>query len=229
MRVAVTLPSILFHDIQTYGEGNIFSSLSYVVLVSVTNCISVEEYVDYDRMHEDGNTILTLHYPLQFLTLHYQLWTPNASPQQVYIFVTTVHQVVANTTAEMVTTVAGSGTAGYKDGKGPRADFRSPYGMCMNDDDQCLYICDNGNKSIRKLSLRGIAWFFMFRNTTKTYIRCCDDVCRARCSEGPIRNSNASPNEVFLRNHCRFTRYQQDNIVRYISNYILALALSFLP
>ena len=59
-------------------------------------------------------------------------------------------------TAEMVTTLAGSGEEGFKDGKGPKASFYWPRGICINPGDGYLYVCDGGNNAIRRVSMQGI-------------------------------------------------------------------------
>ena len=63
-------------------------------------------------------------------------------------------------TTEMVTTLAGS-SAGLKDGKGTDASFNNPWGICVDPHDQCLYICDTSNDSIRRLTMEGA---FMLQN-----------------------------------------------------------------
>ena len=55
---------------------------------------------------------------------------------------------------DTITTLAGS-RPGDEDGKGLGAKFGEPCGMCMNPNDQCLYICDYN--SIRRLSMQGIS------------------------------------------------------------------------
>lgn len=49
-----------------------------------------------------------------------------------------------------VTTIAGDGTPGYKDGAGPNAEFNAPYGIAA-DNTGILYVVDAGNYRIRKL------------------------------------------------------------------------------
>ena len=56
----------------------------------------------------------------------------------------------------MVTTLAGSGEKGFKDGKGLKASFQRPHGICINQRDGCLYVCDGGNNAIRRVSMQGI-------------------------------------------------------------------------
>lgn len=49
-----------------------------------------------------------------------------------------------------VTTIAGDGTAGYKNGSAATAQFKTPYELAIGSDD-AIYIIDNGNNVIRKL------------------------------------------------------------------------------
>jgi sugar lactone lactonase YvrE len=59
----------------------------------------------------------------------------------------TVYKISLSTGA--ITTVAGSGSAGYKDGSGTNAQFSSPYGLTT--DGKSLYVTDSGNNVIRKI------------------------------------------------------------------------------
>ena len=59
-------------------------------------------------------------------------------------------------TAEMVTTFAGSSVMGHVDGNGSNSRFHSPWGVCMNPRDQCLYVCDSDNDSVRRVTLQGM-------------------------------------------------------------------------
>lgn len=52
-----------------------------------------------------------------------------------------------------VTTIAGTGVAGYFDSKLGSAQFNNPSGIAYDDQNQVLYVCDNGNHCIRKLDL----------------------------------------------------------------------------
>lgn len=61
----------------------------------------------------------------------------------------------------MVTTIAGTPApkgkrnAGSKDGKGPEAQFRHPFGICVDRNDN-VYVADVGNQSIRKITPDGL-------------------------------------------------------------------------
>lgn len=54
-----------------------------------------------------------------------------------------------------VTTIAGSGRAGYANGKGSEASFDYPLGICMDVDDNAI-IVDSRNKAIRKITPNGV-------------------------------------------------------------------------
>jgi len=64
---------------------------------------------------------------------------------------------------ETVTTLAGS-IRGNKEGTGSNALFAGPVGMCLNPFDDCLYVCDSYNESIRKISKQGEVSNFVSKN-----------------------------------------------------------------
>src|SRR5580698_3665255 len=59
----------------------------------------------------------------------------------------------------IITTVAGSGTAGYMDGPALSAEFDTPYGIAI-DADGNLYVADTVNGVVRKVSLAGVVSTF---------------------------------------------------------------------
>ena len=74
----------------------------------------------------------------------------------VYIADTANHRIRMVTTAGVVTTVAGSGVAGYADGTGTSAKFNSPSGIAVDvkiaAPNGMLYVCDSGNHRIRVIN-----------------------------------------------------------------------------
>ncbi len=56
-----------------------------------------------------------------------------------------------------VTSLAGTGTAGFADGPAAQAQFNIPYGLCLSVDERELYILDAGNHRIRRLTLQPLA------------------------------------------------------------------------
>jgi len=53
-----------------------------------------------------------------------------------------------------VVTIAGNGTQGMGDGPAKDATFYNPCGLCFREVDECLYIADYGNNSIRKFDTK---------------------------------------------------------------------------
>ncbi len=76
----------------------------------------------------------------------------------LYATVFTAHKVVKITPDGKVSSFAGSfvGRAGSDDGTGREASFNLPNGMCVDKKTGDMYIADNGNSRIRKLTLAGV-------------------------------------------------------------------------
>jgi sugar lactone lactonase YvrE len=54
-----------------------------------------------------------------------------------------------------VRVIAGTGTSGYTDGDGTVAQFSSPTGLVVTEDDSHLFVTETGNQSVRRLRLAG--------------------------------------------------------------------------
>lgn len=55
----------------------------------------------------------------------------------------------------IVSTWAGSGSAGFADGQGVNATFNSPLSIAINQTDSCLYVSDYNNHKIREVTPQG--------------------------------------------------------------------------
>ena len=55
--------------------------------------------------------------------------------------------------------ILAGGEWGYLDAKGSNAKFGSIWGLCFDEVDQALLVCDNSNSKIRKVSVSGIVLF----------------------------------------------------------------------
>jgi sugar lactone lactonase YvrE/type II secretory pathway pseudopilin PulG len=73
----------------------------------------------------------------------------------VYVADTYNHLIRKISPAGVVSTLAGSGTAGFGDGTGAAAQFYYPAGVAV-DSSGTVYVTDNGNHSIRKISPAGV-------------------------------------------------------------------------
>lgn len=72
----------------------------------------------------------------------------------LYVADTANNRIRKVTMAGVVTTVAGSGTAGFGDGKGTAAKFKAPEGITVNNAGT-LFVGDTGNNRIRSIALDG--------------------------------------------------------------------------
>jgi len=78
-----------------------------------------------------------------------------ASDGSVYVADTQNNLIRKITTAGLVTTLAGTTTAGYADGSGASAAFNSPNGIAV-DSDGNVYVSDGQNHAIRKITAAGV-------------------------------------------------------------------------
>lgn len=56
-------------------------------------------------------------------------------------------------TTSLVTTIAGTGTAGFSDGLSSTAQFNFPFDICVSSNGNTLYVSDKENNRIRKINL----------------------------------------------------------------------------
>ncbi len=77
----------------------------------------------------------------------------------LYVTDTSNNRIRKITQSGVVTTIAGSGTATYLDGTGTNAGFNSPVGITI-DQTGIIYVSDNANHMIRKISSTGVVTTF---------------------------------------------------------------------
>lgn len=91
----------------------------------------------------------------------------------IYVADKLSHKIRKVTSAGVVTTFAGSGTAGSTNGTGTGASFNNPTGITI-DGSGNIYVADNGNNLIRKITSAGVVTTFAgsgtagFTNATGT-------------------------------------------------------------
>ncbi|MBW4618466.1 MAG: SMP-30/gluconolactonase/LRE family protein [Cyanosarcina radialis HA8281-LM2] len=78
----------------------------------------------------------------------------NPSGMTLYVADDSNHRIRAiNLATSQVTTVAGDGTPGFRDGPGSQARFFVPRGVAVNPSGTTLYVADHGNHRIRTINL----------------------------------------------------------------------------
>jgi len=76
-------------------------------------------------------------------------------PAALYVSDSAAHRVHIVTLDGLVSTLAGSGKAGFKDDVGGQAQFDTPLGIAVATDGQ-VYVADSANHRIRRVSLTGV-------------------------------------------------------------------------
>jgi sugar lactone lactonase YvrE len=90
-------------------------------------------------------------------------------------------RLVAN---DLVSTVAGNGTAGFVNGIDSMAEFKSPRGVVADVSESHLYLCDNSNHVIRKISFPGNTGVFSLQasNTFRAFPNPCYGTLTVSCN-----------------------------------------------
>jgi hypothetical protein len=86
-----------------------------------------------------------------------------------FLYVATINAVRKVSMTGVVTTLAGSSTAGYLDGLGTAAQFNRPYGLAV-DVLGNVFVSENTNKTIRKITPAGLVTTFL-KTTYETMYR----------------------------------------------------------
>jgi sugar lactone lactonase YvrE len=86
-----------------------------------------------------------------------------------FLYVATINAVRKVSMTGVVTTLAGSSTAGYLDGLGTAAQFNRPYGLAI-DVLGNVFVSENTNKTIRKITPAGLVTTFL-KTTYETMYR----------------------------------------------------------
>jgi len=121
----------------------------------------------------------------------------------VYVSDTYNHSIRKITPAGVVTTLAGSGTAGFADGTGTAARFEYPYGIAVNSEGT-VYVADTINNRIREITPGGDVTTLAgsgsgaagFADGTGTYAQFNGPHGVAVNSEGTVYVAGASNNRI---------------------------------
>ena len=128
-------------------DGTIFVydySATKIRKISTSGIVS--DYAGSTRGDEDGTTSTAKFDDIEGIAV--------ADDGTLYVATVTSNRIKKITTTGMVSTIAGS-TLGYKDGPALTAQFEYPYGVVIASDGS-LYITDESNHYIRKLSTLGV-------------------------------------------------------------------------
>lgn len=96
-------------------------------------------------MHDDKGNLAQFNQPIAVTV---------GKSGSVYIADRENHRIRKMTSDGMVTTLAGTGVGGYKDGLATDAQFKQPYGVAVNNDETLLFVADYLNHAIRKIDLK---------------------------------------------------------------------------
>jgi DNA-binding beta-propeller fold protein YncE len=72
----------------------------------------------------------------------------------VYVADLKNHRIRKITPDGTVSTIAGDGTANFKDGAGKTAQFNEPRALAVTPDGSTIYVVDRGNNKIRKIVIK---------------------------------------------------------------------------
>ena len=78
----------------------------------------------------------------------------DSSGENLYVADYNNNRIRKITPAGEVSTFAGSGTAGYTDATGTKAEFNKPSGVAVDSSSGILYVADHNNHCIRKIEYK---------------------------------------------------------------------------
>jgi sugar lactone lactonase YvrE len=122
------------------------------------------------------------------------------SANNLYVTDVNTHTIKKVTNAGVVTTLAGSGTNGSADGTGVAAQFNVPYGITIDSTDSNLYVTDQLNHRIRKITLPG-AVVTTFAGSTQGFNNATGAAARFN---NPVSIRSDSSNNLYVTDNQNF-------------------------
>ena len=119
------------------------------------------------------------------------------SSGNIYVADTNNNRIRKITSLGLVSTLAGSGEGNYADGTGTAAKFYFPNGVC-SDSFGNIYVADNGNNRIRKITPSGVVTTFAGSTLTSSFEGYADGTGTAAQFRNPVGVCSSSIGNIYV-------------------------------